>query len=382
MRIAAIHAVLLSLLLWAGSARADQQGFSVLWNVNGALPLQSGTAPVSRNFVLFNFSDIGEYPAAGPHMIERAPEGREAFIQRHISKIAAGVASRIPNPNWDGYAAIDWEIWMPYWTGHEDTASNLGIEANDRDFITDWREHVRATRSAQLAGKTPAQQEVIFRETWLDITREFYLRTLQECKRLRPQTKWGFYHLPLSPYFAWMGGDPLFETQLQDLRRAHEELAPVLDASGALFPSLYIFFEGVPSQPELESPSESRDRQPQVPSLQCRGGGAARQREAGRPIRYVSIPRQRTGASLQVAEPRRPHGLIAGTPRLRRERRRPLGLDAKPQRPHAVAIALGRGGDPGHSQCSRHHDVSSWFGRFHATGWRWIRHGGGAIIFG
>ena len=72
MRTATIYTALLSLFVWALPAGAEQQMYSVYWNLNGVVPLQAGTAPISRNYVLFNFSDIGQQSDVRAHRLTAA----------------------------------------------------------------------------------------------------------------------------------------------------------------------------------------------------------------------------------------------------------------------------------------------------------------------
>src|SRR5436189_29642 len=114
------------------------------------------------------------------------------------------VAAALPRPaHAQGISPRGFTVYWSIWGWSETVPSTLGPTAEDYDCIDDWKDHIRAHRAQRLAGKTPSEQEVVFRDTWLEITRDFWSRTLAECKRVRPHAKWGFYGMPLAPYFPW-----------------------------------------------------------------------------------------------------------------------------------------------------------------------------------
>lgn len=236
---------------------AGDTPFAVYWGVGGmheANPdrrINLGSGPISRGIVILSAADCGMYPVAGPHIIEMSPGGRELYIQRHLQKLRTDVAVNIPDASYAGFVAIDAGAWLPFWSGHENTPSDQGPSAADRDFLDDWRDYIRDSHPELLEGKKPEKLEDVFRETWLETTREFWTRTLDECKALRPAAKWGMCGLPITTYFPWLAsGDPLQQERLRLLKRAHDvELAWLFDRVNAHFPSLPVPFEGVEARP-------------------------------------------------------------------------------------------------------------------------------------
>ncbi|CAG1010772.1 hypothetical protein PHYC_03924 [Phycisphaerales bacterium] len=240
----------LLLLVLAGSSQALGQApdvpapFDVYWNVQVAAPSgpQITEPSIHQNMVILDQGFLGAYPMQGPHIMETWPGGREAFLQMHVASLAAGVGHylKIPDPNWSGIAVIDYEKWMPFWTNHWNTPSSLGPTAMDGDFIDDWRDHIRQNHPELLAGQTLDEQEQVFARTWIEAGRELYVRTIRECKRLRPNVTWGFYNLPNNNYLTNTLDFPPFSDRRAELPRVNdEELAWLHPEVDAYFPSFY-----------------------------------------------------------------------------------------------------------------------------------------------
>jgi len=192
-----------------GQARPTAPGpYDLFWAVNAgpANRINLDGQQIRRDFVLFNETQAGIFPDAGPHMIELWPGGREAFYEQHFTKLRRDVAVlKLPDANWTGYAAVDFERWRPEWDGMTNTPSGGQYDADDWDFKDDWRDYIRQNRPQLLAGLTLELQEIVFRDTYNAAAREFYTRTIEECKRLRPNVKWGFYNTPGNGYWVWVG---------------------------------------------------------------------------------------------------------------------------------------------------------------------------------
>ncbi|MFZ2873827.1 MAG: hypothetical protein WAZ94_05035, partial [Phycisphaerales bacterium] len=238
-------------------AQSVDPRFHVSWGMqvaNGySIPVPAD-AGIQRDLVLFPGTWFGRYPAQGPHMIELAPEGKEALYADHFERIAREIAYRIPDENWDGYAAIDWELWAPNWWMHENVPSHGAWDAEDRDFLNDWRDYIRQHRAELLEGLTLEEQEAVFARTWNEAGREFFERTVRECKRLRPNTKWGFYNLPGNQYLMWISNQPVHTS-----RRAicddkwEEELGWMRDCVDVFYPCYYYPYKGVPGTPHYSA---------------------------------------------------------------------------------------------------------------------------------
>lgn len=250
--------LLLGICAWPSLARAQTQPpssssvapFDVYWGVGGThaggLSLRGVATKPAKTF---GGTWFGLYPAAGPHMIELYPGGREQFYTNHLAKIATDLQYFVPDPQWDGLAVIDWEFFQPFWTDAYNEPSTQAYDAPDNDMLDDWRDYIRAHRAGLLAGLNTQQQEEVFKQTYLAATREFLTRTIRECKRLRPQTKWSLYGLPRTGYYPIVAPDYGPFRQMRDnLETAHmAELSWLLDELDVICPSYYIFYRSFPT---------------------------------------------------------------------------------------------------------------------------------------
>jgi hypothetical protein len=214
------------------SPPGSRPDFSVHWAVS-AVP-GSGWAdgidfagiPISTR--LIESGPLGLYPVAGPHIADADP----TWQARHFEALARDVDRLIPNPAYDGLVALDWQAWPPLWRDAPDEPSDLPADAEDRDFKSDWRAHLRAMRPQLLAGLAPEQQERVFEATYEDAARTILAASLRECRRLRPAATWGFIGLGGISWRDSTSGD------LAAARAANDRLRPIWDAAGALFPIL------------------------------------------------------------------------------------------------------------------------------------------------
>lgn len=188
----------------------------------------SGTT-IRRNAVILYENAFGKFPYGGPHLSEN-PQ----WMREHIAKVATDLNTLIPDPNFDGYAVIDYETWFPDWSRLSNTASNQGAEARDNDFKDDWEEYLRIYRPQVLRGLTGDAKERALAATFNAASQKLYLETLREGKRLRPRAKWGFYGFPAREYYVDYA-------PRRDSWRALNttNMAWMHDAVDALFPSLY-----------------------------------------------------------------------------------------------------------------------------------------------
>jgi len=205
--------------------------------------LREAATDARTDTILFSDS-FGLYPKAGAHMLFRSADGYEGLMQRHIERMTHNMSYIVPDPDSAQIGVLDMEEWWPFWTLHPYTPSNLGPEALDHDFLDDWRDHIRATRPQDLVGLSASAQEDVFRTSYLEATKDFWLRTLQECQRLRPNMTWGFYGLPIRDYWSYR----LQDAEQIAIRQARNdtELAWVWQESDAIFPSFYSLYYTLP----------------------------------------------------------------------------------------------------------------------------------------
>lgn len=220
--------------------------FGIFWNV-GAIQtnwfnLNVGNAPFYQDCVLIPYGAPTLYPRQGPHAIELYPGGRTLYYTQYIAQITTIVTGWITNPNYDGMIICDYEWFCPWYTGHMNFPSTGGPDEPDGDPIDDWRETLSVTRAAQLVGLNAAQREAYFKQEWLATTREFFERTYQVIKALRPQAKVGFYSMPQQSYWEWQ--DP---ARAATMRAGHDEVPWFWQMSDVIVPSIFSFYYSVPN---------------------------------------------------------------------------------------------------------------------------------------
>ncbi len=139
----------------------------------------SGSVVIPGRVAVFLEHQFGRYP--------RIVNGREANggipqnvdMADHLSRVRRDIERALPDPNFDGYAVIDFEAWKPDWA-----SPKLGDE---------YREASRRRVRLRNPGLSAAQVEARAAQEWNDAAREFLLETLTEAKRVRPDAVWGFY---------------------------------------------------------------------------------------------------------------------------------------------------------------------------------------------
>ncbi len=189
---------------------------------------------VRRDMYVMYQSDFGVYPYAGVHQAEADPD----WMRRHFLRVQRWIDHMIPDANATGYGAIDYEEWGPCWSLLLNIPSNQGPDAHDRDFKDDWRDFIRANRSALLNGKTPEQQEVVFATTYDEAAVRFLVATLNEAKRLRPNVKWGYYLYPPRSYYAYQSPQARADWQA----KTRSVLQPLYDAQDVFLPDVYALY--------------------------------------------------------------------------------------------------------------------------------------------
>src|SRR5690606_24077930 len=139
----------------------------------------------------------------------------------HRAKIASDIARDIPDPNFDGYAVIDYEGWEPFWDNNYTNADLYRAES------------IRYVRQ-RFPGLSQAAAEARAKQEFETAGRNLMIETLRECKRLRPNAKWGFY--------GYLPGyqDQGVETSVG--------LSWMWDEVGAIYPSNYVRNYSRPTQ--------------------------------------------------------------------------------------------------------------------------------------
>lgn len=201
-----------SIVLSAG-ALGQSGRLEFLWGAFGPAEPSISTAAVpqiqhGKVKVLYDWR-IGKYPYIWQGQLINGGVPVAADIQGHVTKMQSDIAQQIPDPNWDGYAVIDYEAWELYWDDTNETHKAL------------TRQIVRT----QYPDATDAQIETFAKRDHELAAKNFLQITLETAKAARPNAKWGFYGYPRN-----------FHLEHAD------ELGWLWNATGALYPSAYTVY--------------------------------------------------------------------------------------------------------------------------------------------
>ena len=171
----------------ASASSADESAPRVYLNlINGdAARIESelGALPgvIAGRVVLFTEPNLGKYPKHWRGGWVNGGTPVEADLEAHLSKAALDVERLIPDPEWDGYAVIDYEHWGVFWNG---------------GASPEYQDRVRAYVRARYPSASDQAIEEIAAKEWDEKSRAFMLETIALCKRLRPDAQWGFFGYP------------------------------------------------------------------------------------------------------------------------------------------------------------------------------------------
>ncbi|KAK7072237.1 Hyaluronoglucosaminidase 3, partial [Halocaridina rubra] len=102
--------------------------------------------------------------------------------------------------------------------------------------LPEYREESRRWVSSQHPSWSPDQVEEEAMRTFNTSAREFFEVLLWVGRELRPLAKWGYYHYPYCHNYGPDG------KQCQEaVKQYNDEMSWLYGASGALYPSIYIF---------------------------------------------------------------------------------------------------------------------------------------------
>lgn len=206
-----------------------QRNFLNKTGVDWAARMNFAQAPIRRDTVVLYQHRIGFFPQAGPHLIRQDP----TWMDRHRFKIKDDLAALIPDPNFNGIAILDFEKWHLLWDRtRDDPSSDPSPTALDNDYKTDWEEQILSANPRVFDRLSDKQKEHLLKITYEETTRDFYLATLNECRRLRPKAKWGFFNYPTfyGPHVS------------NHVKQLNEQLAWLWEAVDVLIPSTYARF--------------------------------------------------------------------------------------------------------------------------------------------
>jgi hyaluronoglucosaminidase len=142
-------------------------------------------------------------------------------LTTHLAQVRADVEDLFPDPNFGGYAVIDWEVWLPWLI-----LASKSIWVNEslayvRSQFPTWPEH---------------QVEAEAIRSWNETSKAFMTETLKLCVQLRPRAKWGYYGRP----GCYTGLEPTGSACIGSVQARNDALADLWAAGTALYPSVYI----------------------------------------------------------------------------------------------------------------------------------------------
>gem|GEM_PF-2200987 len=169
---------------------------------------------ITGRVVLFTEPNLGFYPKLWKGRWVHGGTPVEAHLPTHLAQVRRDVERLIPDPDWDGFAVIDYETWRPLW--------HLGVA----DVVKD---RVRNIVQARNPGVSGARLEPLAAAAWDEAAMRFMNETIDLCKELRPNATWGF--------FGW----PKIGTgkKVDDLDAWIESQRVLLEHADAIYPEVY-----------------------------------------------------------------------------------------------------------------------------------------------
>lgn len=159
-----------------------------------------------------------------------------ANLTLHLELIKQTIDDFIPPLDYNGNLVLDFENWTPIWEGnrggnsyHAKVYQEYSIDLLEKQHPSWTPEEISelAGRSFRLAGV------------------RFFVATLQLLRSLRPKASIGFYGLPNGHYKSYCTPDKsrcgYDNPDLgPSLKQQNDAIAPIYQASSALFPSVYL----------------------------------------------------------------------------------------------------------------------------------------------
>jgi len=181
------------------------------WCRSGEQDIDLSNAPVSDDVVILyeHWFEHSPFYLRGKKIQAGIPQLTD--LETHLASVREVVEEQIPDPAFDGYAVLDYEVLWPQW--------EMAQKEQRRDSLKLVRERRGRMNSKQAEALAKAEYE--------EASGELLLETLRLCKSLRPSAKWGFY--------GHMG---IYYTNTRDVEMS-EPLRQLIDEVDVLFPSVY-----------------------------------------------------------------------------------------------------------------------------------------------
>lgn len=146
-----------------------------------------------------------------------------ANITRHKEAMSRDVAEFLPS-DYDGFVVVDYEAWRAIWntTGQAYHNASIRLVKSRNPGISDANATARALTEYNAAAL------------------DFLVTTLKYGKELLPNARWGLYGYPSHGYWG---------VNISRVHELNDALTPLWDASGALYPSIYLPYMSGVDQP-------------------------------------------------------------------------------------------------------------------------------------
>ena len=203
----------------AAAAAPAAKPYGYWWHVTGK---HKGDVPFPgppfRSDVAFLYEhDAGLYPRFYQGQEANGGVPQRANLGAHLAELARDIQRDIPDPNFSGWAVLDYEAWDPVWELTKPEYREASIDIVRRNS----------------PGRPDHDVERLAKANYESGAKRFMLDTLKEAKRQRPKAKWGYYAFPWPTYAAYQ-----------------QKTQWLWDASDALFPCLYADKQGLPDSTE------------------------------------------------------------------------------------------------------------------------------------
>jgi hypothetical protein len=224
----------------AASVNAVPFGFNAFCNYPchkdyqpGCLPQQFGMAACAQTRI-GSYGAFPELSSTGKVTVNGGVP-QAANMTEHMASLVNHLATWVPDVNFTGNIVIDFEAWTPIW--------------EENGGASNWHAKRYQTFSEKLARAQHPQLNAtaitaIAKRDFEAAAISFFVTTLEFFRAARPHARAGFYGFP-----GGMFGACLHEThdcgynnpKIAPARRAlNDGLAAIWNASGALYPSIYL----------------------------------------------------------------------------------------------------------------------------------------------
>jgi hypothetical protein len=209
-----------------GDGEEGERPFSIHIALKGDLREQVNLRdfPVGSDVVLFYTYELGKHPLIRRDELLFGGVPQAMDMVAHLLAVRVDIERKIPDPEWAGYAVIDYEEFALFWEDVEDQ----------------YKELSRTIVRAQHASWTDEQIEAEAKSQFEAALQQLLVRTIRLCKELRPRATWGYFldNMNFGP-----------RTQL-------EEAAWLWSEVDALYPTCYIGRYGVTREDGIDNDSQ------------------------------------------------------------------------------------------------------------------------------